>query len=92
MADQNDRPPMVVAMEWVTKITTVALEMVVPGVVGGWLDKKFGTGFIALAGFALGVSVGIWHLCVITAPGNRATGTGTKSEKNGGDSKRPDTS
>ncbi len=79
-------------MEWVTKITTVALEMVVPGLLGGWLDAKFGTGFIALAGFALGVSGGIWHLLIITASGNNGAGTQTKTEKNGGDaSKRPDT-
>lgn len=62
----DERPPMVVAFEWVARITTVALEMVLPGLAGSWLDGKFGTGFIALVGFALGITVGIWHLLVMT--------------------------
>ncbi len=53
---------MALAMEWVTKITTVGLEMVLPGVGGAYLDKYFHTSFLALLGFGLGLSVGIWHL------------------------------
>lgn len=63
-----ERPPLAVAMEWVSRIITVALEMVLPGLAGGWLDKRWGTGFLALVGFALGVSLGIWHLIVMTKP------------------------
>jgi hypothetical protein len=80
VAAQNDRPPLVAAMEWVAKITTVALEMVLPGIAGGWLDAKLGTSFIALVGFALGVSGGVWHLLVITASGNGCVGTQAKNE------------
>ena len=54
--------PMALAVEWVAKITTVALEMVLPGVAGQWLDRRWGTGFLGLAGFALGLVVGMWHL------------------------------
>ena len=53
-------------MDWVSKITTVAMEMVLPGLAGMWLDKRFGTGFLALLGFALGVPLGIWHLIAMT--------------------------
>jgi hypothetical protein len=71
---ENDLPtkrdPMALAMEWVAKITTVSLEMVLPGVFGQWLDSKWGTGFLALAGFALGIAVGMWHLLQMTKAPN----------------------
>ncbi|HCK42447.1 MAG TPA: hypothetical protein DHW22_12545, partial [Planctomycetaceae bacterium] len=46
---------------------TICLEMVVPGLVGYWLDKKFGTKFVfMLLGFALGFAIAIKHLLYIT--------------------------
>jgi len=54
------------AMNWVSKITTVALEMVLPGLAGLWLDNQLETRFLALFGFALGVPLGIWHLIAMT--------------------------
>jgi hypothetical protein len=79
---------LVVALEWVGRITTVALEMVLPGLAGSWLDQRWGTGFLALAGFALGITAGIWHLLRMTSFGADVSGTGkhegnsrTKTEK-----------
>jgi len=57
-------------MEWVSRITTVALMMVLPGLAGTWLDKRWGTGFIGLLGFALGVPAGIWYLLQMTRAKN----------------------
>jgi hypothetical protein len=57
---------MATAMNWVTKITTVTLEMILPGLVGWWLDDRFGTRFLALLGFAVGVPLGIRHLIATT--------------------------
>lgn len=59
------RPPLAIAVEWVAKITTVALEMVIPGVIGQWLDNRWGTQFLGFVGFALGLVVGMWHLLVL---------------------------
>lgn len=59
---------MALAIEWVAKITTVALQMVVPGIVGHYLDQRFGTSVLALAGFALGVVLGLWQLIRWTKP------------------------
>lgn len=56
------RPPLAVAIEWVSKLTTVALMMVLPGVGGAWLDRRWGTQYIALAGFAIGLVSGMWYL------------------------------
>ena len=54
------------AMNWVSKITTVALEMVLPGLAGLWLDSQLGTRFLTLLGFALGIPLGMWHLIAMT--------------------------
>jgi uncharacterized protein YqgC (DUF456 family) len=65
----DERPsvdPLALAMEWVAKITTVALEMVLPAVGGGYLDRRLGTSHWALVGVVLGVVVGMWHLLLMT--------------------------
>ena len=49
-------------MEWVSRVLAISLEMVLPGLFGQWLDGKFGTRFLVLLGFALGISAAIWHL------------------------------
>ena len=53
-------------MEWVSKITTVALEMVLPAVGGGYLDQRLGTKYWALIGVIVGFLVGMWHLLQMT--------------------------
>ena len=59
---------MALAMEWVAKITTVGLEMVLPGIGGHYLDAWLGTNYLSLVGFALGLVVGLWHLLQMTKP------------------------
>ena len=54
------------AAEWVSRITAIALEMVLPGILGTWLDQRWNTGFLGLIGFALGVTLGTWHLIWMT--------------------------
>lgn len=66
---------MAVAMEWVSRIITVSIEMVLPGVAGGWLDKRLGTApLFTLAGFGLGITVAIWHLLVMTRTADTSGG------------------
>ncbi len=81
VAEQDERPPLVVALEWVSKITAVAIEMVLPGIIGTWLDRRWGTKFIALAGFALGLTVAIWHLLILTGTENAKRSKRPDSEK-----------
>jgi hypothetical protein len=60
-------------MEWVAKITTVALEMSLPAVVGHYVDRNWGTNYLALVGLGLGMTVGMWHLLQMTQPKQRRT-------------------
>ena len=41
------------AVEWVSKITTVALEMVLPAIGGRYLDQRLGTQYWALVGLVV---------------------------------------
>jgi Putative F0F1-ATPase subunit Ca2+/Mg2+ transporter len=67
MAVPKDRSsPLAVALEWVSRITAVALVMVVPGLAGYWLDTKLGTGFLMPAGFVFGIVVGMYSLLALT--------------------------
>ncbi len=54
---------MALAMEWSTRITTISLEMVVPAVIGYWLDQRWGThGTCLILGAVLGFSTAIYSL------------------------------
>jgi len=70
---------MALAMEWVAKITTVGLEMMLPAVGGGYLDRRLGTSHWALVGVVLGVVLGMWHLLLMTkvAGGRKGGGKGS---------------
>ncbi len=64
----DDRSNMAKAYQWLSRIFTVALEMVVPGLVGYWLDQRLGTRVVfTLLGFAFGVPWAIWHLLRMTS-------------------------
>jgi hypothetical protein len=44
--------------------------MILPGLAGQWLDTRWGTKFLALVGFGLGISLAIYHLLAITKAQN----------------------
>lgn len=70
---QNQRPPLVVAMEWVTQITTVSLEMSLPAAGGYWLDTKWGTSpWVMIVGAVLGFYVAMKHLMALSQKSNRS--------------------
>lgn len=72
----DKQPPMAAAMVWVSRITTIALLMVLPGLGGLWLDRKLGTKVVfTLAGFVLGLTAGIWQLVKLSG------GRPTRSER-----------
>lgn len=72
MNDPSQHPnPIGKASEWVGRILAVVVEMVVPGLVGQYLDDRLGTRFLTLIGFGLGLSLGIYHLVVMTRQKSR---------------------
>jgi hypothetical protein len=65
--EHDDRSPMAQAMEWTSQVTTIAVEMALPGLGGHWLDRRLGTGMVfLLVGVALGFAMGMWHLLKLT--------------------------
>ena len=53
------------AMEWVSRVLAICVVMVLPGLGGAWLDKRYGTSFWALAGFVLGFVSGFTALILL---------------------------
>ncbi|MGI9428434.1 MAG: AtpZ/AtpI family protein [Bythopirellula sp.] len=67
----DDRSAPAKAAAWVSRIITISIEMVVPGLLGYWLDGKLGTKFVfMLAGFVFGVTFAIKHLLKLTQQKN----------------------
>lgn len=65
----DDRPPLVMAMVWTSRVTTISLEMVLPILAGYWLDQQLGTKVLFLMlGAVFGLVAGIWHLVKLTQP------------------------
>jgi len=67
VAPDDRRPPLAQATAWASRVMTVALEMVLPGLIGIWIDRKIGLrAACTLAGFGLGFSVALLHLVRLT--------------------------
>jgi F0F1-type ATP synthase assembly protein I len=74
----DDRAPLAQALSWSTAIITIALEMVLPAVLGLWVDRKLGTKMVFLIlGAAAGLAGGMIHLIRLAT----ASGGGTGKDK-----------
>ncbi len=59
------------ALAWVSRITTISLQMVVPAVIGYWIDRRLTTiPLFTLFGSALGMVSGMLQLVRITKEQN----------------------
>jgi hypothetical protein len=79
-------------MEWVSRIFVVGLEMVLPGLGGGWLDDRWGTKpLLTLVGFGLGIAGGLAHLLLMTSADSRRqkSKTGRAGSSDDASSDRP---
>jgi uncharacterized protein YqgC (DUF456 family) len=65
-ASSDDRHEIVAAVQWVSQITSIAIEIVLPVIVGRWLDQRWGTSYFTLIGALVGPPLGLWHLLVLT--------------------------
>ncbi|MEW4562352.1 AtpZ/AtpI family protein [Bremerella sp. JC770] len=64
---QADMSPIARAYLWVGRIFSICGEMVVPGLLGYWLDQALGFQFsiFALIGFFIGLVFGMTHLVLM---------------------------
>jgi cyanate permease len=68
----DDRSPIAKAYQWSARIMVVAMEMVLPGLAGYWLDQQIGTKVVLmLVGFALGGTAAVVHLIHLVRSENR---------------------
>ncbi len=55
--------PLSKAAAWAAEVTTIAMEMAVPGLAGWWLDRKLDTSPLCLSvGGGIGLALGLLHL------------------------------
>lgn len=72
--DAPQPSPLAVAIAWVSRITTIALAMVVPAIAGQWIDARLGTGWCGPTGLVVGFTGGLGLLVNLTrtgTPGSR---------------------
>ena len=82
--NSNNRSPLVVAAEWGSRVTTIALEMALPPALGHWADQWLGTGVLLVAlGGAVGLTTGTWHLIRMTSGLNRPAKPGDARRRPG---------
>ena len=66
--------PIAEAVRGVGILTTIGLEMALPGLIGHWLDRRFGLRFLAFVGLALGFAIGLLSLVKIARQSNSESG------------------
>jgi F0F1-type ATP synthase assembly protein I len=65
----DDRSPYALAMEWTSRISAISGELVVPTLVGYWLDQRWNTEWLCLIlGAILGFSTALLSLMRLTKP------------------------
>jgi F0F1-type ATP synthase assembly protein I len=83
----DDRSAVARAAEWGSRVTAISLEMVVPGLIGLWIDRELGTVMVFLVlGMVLGVTAGMVHLIRMVT----VAGQGQPSDRKPGERKPPD--
>ncbi len=88
----DNRAPWAAAWGWASLAISVALEMVLPGLLGYWVDRQLGTLMVFLVlGLALGMTSGLIHLIRIAKTGlpNGGASRGAASRDDKDDKKDP---
>jgi uncharacterized protein YqgC (DUF456 family) len=84
-ASNDDRPPVAIAAQWVSQITGIGLEIILPILAGRWLDQRWGTSCWTVVGAVLGPLLGFWHLFRITGVvGGTKINSGEKNDEEDG--------
>jgi hypothetical protein len=62
----DDRPPLATAAHWASQVSGLAFEVILPVLIGRWLDQRWGTSLWTFVGAVLGPVWGFWHLLLLT--------------------------
>ena len=80
MPRQDSEPPMAVAAYWVSRISSISLEMVLPVGLGYWLDRRWGTEpWLVSVGACLGMCLAMVSLVRLSQQANSKTGSSSKT-------------
>lgn len=72
MEQRDDRSPYAVAYEWTARITSISLELIIPILVGVWLDQWLHlTPLFLIVGVTLGFVTATLSLIRLTKPPRR---------------------
>ena len=64
----DDRSPMAKSFSKASEVTSISIMMIVPGLVGYWVDQKVGSVLVfTLLGLALGMGVAVRQLMLLVA-------------------------
>ena len=77
----DNRPPLAAALEWVSQITAIALEIVGCIWVGRWLDGRLDSHYWAIVGLIVGPVVGFYHLLTVTGVVGGKVKRGNRDER-----------
>ena len=73
---RDSEPPMAVAAYWVSRVTNISLEMVLPAGLGYWLDLRWGTEpWLLSVGACLGMFVAMVSLVRLSQQANSKNGS-----------------
>jgi ATP synthase protein I len=76
--DEEDRSPYSIAMEWTARISVISMEMVVPMVIGVWLDSRWRTLPLCVI---IGGALGFWTALQSLLQISKQRKTGDSEEK-----------
>ena len=68
----DKRSPVAIGYMWASRATSVSLEMVLPILLGLWLDRRWNSSpWIVIIGAVLGFSIALLHLMQMTKPNHK---------------------
>ena len=83
----DDRSPIAKALSKVAQITTISLMMVIPAIIGYFIDQYFGTVILFTAvGLVLGMVSAIWQLIKLVAQMEQSDRKSSQNDTKDGDS------
>jgi F0F1-type ATP synthase assembly protein I len=72
----DDRSAIALAWAWATRIIALSASMVIPALIGAWIDQQLGTKVVfLLIGFVIGITAAVLQLMRIVKESNSKSQT-----------------